>query len=104
MLRHDHIANHLEFIFLPDFFKDLQEQVSGRRGAEKWFSLVTTTGDVVEIATSVPSGAVLWAWRGFYTFFEREGWKFVNPPFATAIGRVCRTDLWAAKDGAPTVW
>jgi hypothetical protein len=55
MLRHDHIANHLEFIFLPDFFKDLQEQVSGRRGAEKWFSLVTTTGDVVEIATSVPA-------------------------------------------------
>ena len=38
-----------------DFFKDLQEQVSTRRGAEKWFSLVATTGDVVEVATSVPA-------------------------------------------------
>ncbi len=53
MLRHDHVTNHLEFIFLPDLFKDLQEQVPARRGAEKWFSLVTTTGDVVEIATSI---------------------------------------------------
>jgi len=55
MLRHDDVANHLEFIFLPDFFKDLQEQVSARRGAEKWFSLVATTGDVVEVATSIPA-------------------------------------------------
>ena len=28
MLRHDHVANYLEFIFLTDFFKDVQEQVS----------------------------------------------------------------------------
>jgi len=31
------------------------------------------------------------------------GWKFVYPPFAAAISRVCKTDKWAAKDGAPTV-
>jgi hypothetical protein len=55
MLRHDHVANHLEFIFLPDFFKDLQEQISARCGAEEGLPLVTTTGEVVEIATSVPA-------------------------------------------------
>jgi hypothetical protein len=32
MLRHDHIANHREFIFLPDLFEYLQEQVSAGRG------------------------------------------------------------------------
>jgi hypothetical protein len=30
-----------------------KEQISARRGAEKRLPLVTTTGDVVEIATSV---------------------------------------------------
>ncbi len=53
MLRHDHIANHLEFIFLTYFFKDLQEQVSPRSGAEEWLPLVTATGDEMEVATSI---------------------------------------------------
>jgi len=53
MLWHDHIANNMEFVFLPDFFKYLQEQISARRRAEKWFSLVATTGYVVEVATSI---------------------------------------------------
>jgi hypothetical protein len=55
MLWHDHIANNMEFVFLPDFFKDLQEQVSARRRAEKWFSFVATTRYVVEVSTSVPA-------------------------------------------------
>src|SRR5689334_11522904 len=33
---------------------------------------------------------------------ECEGWKFGNPPFAAASSRACTTDMWAAKDGAPT--
>jgi hypothetical protein len=102
MLRHDHVTNHLEFIFLPDFFKDIQEQVAARRGAKERLPPVATTGDVVEVATSVPAAQSFGHGKEFYTSFEREGWKFVNPPFAAAISRVCRTDMWAAKDGAPT--
>jgi hypothetical protein len=32
MLRHDHIADHRELIFLPDLIEDLQEQVSAGCG------------------------------------------------------------------------
>ena len=53
MLRHHHVANHLEFIFLTDFFKDIQEQVSPRSGAEEGLPLVTATGDEMEVATSI---------------------------------------------------
>jgi hypothetical protein len=55
MLRHDHIANDREFIFLPDLFEDVQEQVSAGGGAEKWLSLVTTTSDEMKISASIPS-------------------------------------------------
>jgi hypothetical protein len=55
MLRHDHVAKHLEFIFLTDFFKDIQEQVSPRSGAEEGLPLVAATGDEMEVATSVPA-------------------------------------------------
>src|SRR5260221_1434764 len=34
---------------------------------------------------------------------ERGGLRFCNPPLCGTIGRVCRTDWRAAKDGAPTV-
>jgi len=55
MLRHHHVADHLKFIFLPDLFKDLQEQVSADGGTEKGLPLVTTTSDVMEISPSIPS-------------------------------------------------
>src|ERR1044071_294167 len=100
MLRHDHIANHLELIFLPDFFKDIQEQVSARCGAEKWFSLVATTGDVVQVATSIPAAQSFRHGRDFILPSNVRGWRFVIPPFAAAINRVHGTDSWAAKDGA----
>jgi hypothetical protein len=45
--------SHLEFIFLTDFFKDIQEQVSPRSGAEAGLSLVTATGGEMEVATSI---------------------------------------------------
>ena len=86
MLRHDYVTNHLEFIFLPDLFKDLQEQVPARRRSEKWLPPVTTTGDVVEIATAIEPAQAFGHGREFYTP-EREGWKFVIPPFAAAISR-----------------
>jgi hypothetical protein len=54
MLRHHHIANHEELIFLPDLFKDIQEQVSAGRGTEKRFSLVTTAGNVMDVSISIP--------------------------------------------------
>src|SRR6266571_4271586 len=97
MLRHDHIADHLEFIFLPDLFKDLQEQVSVGCGAEKRFSLVTTTGDVVKVATSIEPAQSFGHEREFYTPFEREGWKFVNPPFAAAVGLGVRDRIVGRK-------
>ena len=28
VLRHHHVANYLEFVFVPDFFKDLEEKIS----------------------------------------------------------------------------
>ncbi len=34
---------------------------------------------------------------------EREGLRSCNPTLCGTIGRVCRTDWRAAKDGAPTV-
>ena len=102
MLRHDHVTNHLEFIFLTDFFKDLQEQVSARGGAEEQSPLVTTRSDEMEVTTSIPTAQSFGHGEEFYTPFEREGRSFVIPPFAAAGSRVSRTEMWAAKDGAPT--
>jgi hypothetical protein len=104
MLRHHHVANHLEFIFLTDFFKDIQEQVSPRSGAEEGLPLVTATGDEMEVATSIEPAQPFGHGRNFILPFECEGREFVNPPFAAASSRAWRTDIWAAKDGAPTVW
>src|SRR5258707_153937 len=103
MLRHDHVTNHLEFVFLPDFFKDFQEQVSARCGAEKWFSLVATTGDVVKVATSIEPAQSFGHGGNFTLGPWVRGRGLVIPPFAATISRVRRTDWRAAKDGAPTV-
>src|SRR3954470_280965 len=72
MLRHHHVADNLEFIFLPDLFKDLQEQVPARSGAKERSSLVTTTSDVVEIATSIPAAQSFGHGRNFISNVGRE--------------------------------
>ena len=102
MLRHHHVTDHLELVLPPDFFKDLQEQVSARGGAEERPSLVTTTSDVMEIATSIPAAQSFGHGKEFYMALKMRVEDFVNPPFAAATSRISRTDLWAAKDGAPT--
>ena len=111
MLRHDHVTNHLEFVFLPDFFKDLQEQISARHGTEKWFSLVTTTGDVVEIATSVEPTQSFGHGGNFIRPSIVSVRRFVYPPFASTVSPVCIYDLAGRKgwgthsvDGVSKKW
>ena len=66
MLWHHDVPNHLELVFPPDLFKNIQEQVSARGGAEERSSLVTTTSDVVEIATSIPAAQSFGHGKKFY--------------------------------------
>jgi hypothetical protein len=101
MLWHDHVPNYMEFIFLTDFFKDIQEQISAGRRAKKWFSVVATTRDVVEISTSVEPAPSFGHGGNFILRSNVRGWKFVYPPFAAAISRVYRTDFWPQRMGHP---
>ena len=86
-----------------DFFKDLQEQVSARRRAEEGSSLVATTGDVVEVATSEPATQAFGHGGDFISNSEREVESLYTHPLRLQSVGVSRTDMWAAKDGAPTV-
>jgi hypothetical protein len=51
--------------------------IVNRRSLQVRLLPVTTTGDVVEVATSVPAAQSFGHGGGFYTPCEREGWKFV---------------------------
>ena len=68
----------------------------------RWFSLVATTGDVVEIATSVPA-AQSFGHGGNFIFPSnvRVGSLKAHPCGGSQSGRV-KTDTRAAKDGAPS--
>ena len=101
MLRHHDVANHLEFIFLTDFFKDIQEQVSPRSGAEEGLPLVTATGDEMEIPTSIEPAQSFGHGRNFILPFECEGREFVNPPFAAASSRAWGRTYGPQRMGHP---
>jgi hypothetical protein len=85
MLRHHHVPNHLELVLPPDLFKDLQEQVPARNGTKERSSLVTTTSDVMEIATSIPAAQSFGHGKKFYMTLKMSVGDFVNPPFAAAV-------------------
>jgi len=100
MLRHHDVANHLEFIFLTHFFKDFQEEVSPRSGAEEGLPLVTATGDEMEIPTSIEPAQSFGHGRNFILPFECEGAGVCKPTLCGRKQPGMGTDIWAAKDGA----
>jgi len=53
MLGHDYITDQLETIFLSDFAKNLDEQVSISRRAQQWKPMVTTEGQKVKMTECV---------------------------------------------------
>ena len=78
MLRHHHVTNHLEFVLLCRTSSKIFRTGLGHDAEPRNSSTVATTGDVVEVATSVPAASSL-GMAEFYTPFERGGWKFCKP-------------------------
>src|SRR5258707_9676303 len=55
MLRHHHIPEDRESVFLPDFFQNLEEQIFAAFGSEKWPTMVTGARNEMQPASTVPA-------------------------------------------------
>jgi len=101
MLRHHHIADDGEFISLPYLFEDLEEQVSAGCRTEKRFPLVATTGDVMEIAATIPPAQSFWHGRNSILTSNYQIERFVTHPLRPQAACIFWLGPWTQRMGHP---
>ena len=90
VLGHDHIAGNNEIVFAPDFFKNLEEEISSSRRFQELSATIATACNEMEFTATMKS----------LQPFGHE--KNIVHASTTPTLRFAKSS--SAKDGAPTSW
>src|SRR5581483_6773064 len=101
MLRHNHISNDHQLIFLANSFQRTQKKITSCRQSQEWQATVTTESDEMKVTSAIETFEPAWHWGSLPTPFSSHN-KFVPTRAGRASGAPqAEIKLRAPEPGSP---